>query len=390
MKDIVGHFANPLAIESQFTSKTNFINFFQETQRQIIEAVSHGEYPFSLLVEKLRLDQAKTSNFNKAMANPISKKLLGGEDSSPFLQSFFTFQPPQNNITGNIHSIMMGFPGEPVSYYKWKIQPWALHQRFSLFDISFAATQAPGGEIQAIIQYSSMLFEDSLIEQMSTHFEFLIKMSLMNLRKRLSGVCLLTRPENRRLIRWNLTQANIPPNAYVYDLFEEMALKHANRNALIFEGGAMSYKILAERVSGLASFLSKKDVQVGDVLAVCLDRRPELIISLLALWKLGAIYLPLDPGLPQKRIKSMLSDSKAKYIITHSKVFPELGEETFSKMIYLDEKEDELADEMYEIKQLGLQSAGRKIKRNISHKTPRLYRLYLRRHWQTQGGGAQA
>ena len=363
MKDIVGHFANPLVIESQFTSKTNFINFFQETQKQIVEAVSHGEYPFPLLVEKLRFDQAETGN-------AAYKKLAGGEDSSPFLQSFFIFQPPQNNITGNIHSIMMGFPGEPVSYYKWEVQPWTLNQHSPLFDICFAATQAPGGEIQAMIQYSGMLFEDSLIEQMSTHFEFLIKMSLMNLRKKLNGVCMLTRSENRRLIRWNLTQTNIPQNTYVYDLFEETALKYASRNALIFEGGVMSYKILAERVLGLATFLSKKNVEVGDVLAVCLDQRPELIISLLALWKLGAIYLPLDPGLPRERIKFMLSDSKARYIITHSKVFPELGEETFSKMIYLDEKEDQLADEMYEIKQLGLQSAGRKIKRNISHKTP--------------------
>ena len=363
MKDIVGRFANPLVIESRFTSKTNFIDFFHETQKQIIEAVSHGEYPFSLLVEKLRLDQAKTGD-------AAYKKLAEGEDSSAFLHSFFTFQPPQNNMTGNIHSIMMGFPGEPVSYYKWKIKPWAWNQCFPLFDINFAATQAPGGEIQAMIQYSGRLFEDSLIEQMSTHFEFLIKMSFVSLRKKLTNVCLLTRAENRRLIRWNLTQVNIPQNIGVYGLFEETALRYPSCKALLFKSGSMSYKILAERIFGLAAFLSKKDVQVGDVVAVCLDRRPELIISLLALWKLGAIYLPVDPGLPKKRIKFMLSDSKAKYIITHSKVFPNLGEEIFSKMIYLDEKADELADEMYELKQAWPKSVGREVKSNISHKTP--------------------
>jgi amino acid adenylation domain-containing protein len=60
------------------------------------------------------------------------------------------------------------------------------------------------------------------------------------------------------------------------------------------------------------------DISLESVVAVCLDRSPQLIVSILASLKAGAAFLPLDPHLPQRRLSFMLEDSVAAAVLTHS------------------------------------------------------------------------
>ena len=105
----------------------------------------------------------------------------------------------------------------------------------------------------------------------------------------------------------------------INDLLEESAKQYADNTALKFNGIAVVYKSLHESSNKTARLLISKGVRQGDIVGLALDRSPELIVSLLAILKAGAAYLPLDPQYPKDRIEFMLQDSSAKILLTSEK-----------------------------------------------------------------------
>jgi natural product biosynthesis luciferase-like monooxygenase protein len=86
--------------------------------------------------------------------------------------------------------------------------------------------------------------------------------------------------------------------------------------AITFYGRTLSYQALEQQSNALAGNLRQRGVQPGDVVGLCLARSPELIIGLLAIWKVGAAYLPLDPAYPVHRLSFMVDDSATRLVLT--------------------------------------------------------------------------
>ncbi len=98
--------------------------------------------------------------------------------------------------------------------------------------------------------------------------------------------------------------------------FELAADKFLNREALIYNGQSLTYGQLNTRVNQLAHCLSDKGLQKGDVVNIVLQRSIEAIVSILAVVKCGAVYVPVDATYPPERINFMIGDSNASLIIT--------------------------------------------------------------------------
>jgi natural product biosynthesis luciferase-like monooxygenase protein len=86
--------------------------------------------------------------------------------------------------------------------------------------------------------------------------------------------------------------------------------------ALTFHGRTLSYQALEQQSSALAGRLLQRGVQPGDVVGLHLERSPDLIVGLLAIWKVGAAYLPLDPAYPVHRLSFMVDDSATRLVLT--------------------------------------------------------------------------
>ncbi|MDI1489125.1 MAG: putative NRPS-like protein biosynthetic cluster [Ramalina farinacea] len=99
-------------------------------------------------------------------------------------------------------------------------------------------------------------------------------------------------------------------------LFEHVVSRDGHKPAVISQHGTLSYDGLNHRANTLARHLLSLNVRREQVVAVALERGIEYIIALLACWKIGAAYLPLDQSLPRQRMQYMIMDSKAVCLIT--------------------------------------------------------------------------
>jgi amino acid adenylation domain-containing protein/FkbH-like protein len=100
--------------------------------------------------------------------------------------------------------------------------------------------------------------------------------------------------------------------------FEEQVGRMPNAVAIRFQKQELTYAELNARANQLARHLQSLGVGPETLVAVCLERSPELIVALLAIWKAGGAYLPLDRSYPDERLGYMLRDSHARLLLTRS------------------------------------------------------------------------
>jgi amino acid adenylation domain-containing protein len=117
----------------------------------------------------------------------------------------------------------------------------------------------------------------------------------------------------------NNTEVDYPKEKALFELFNESAQSFPDKIAIRFHDRALTYAEVANTANRIAALLVQKGIKKGDIIGLALDRCPELIISLLAIMKSGAAYVPLDPEYPKDRIEFMLEDSAAKILITSAK-----------------------------------------------------------------------
>ena len=104
------------------------------------------------------------------------------------------------------------------------------------------------------------------------------------------------------LLEYPLTRG---PNEFIEDQVERSSEAHA----LSIGTDRVSYLELNSRSNRLAHFLREQGADPGTRVGVYLDRSLDSVISLLALFKCGAIYLPLDPKFPKDRLEFMATDA---------------------------------------------------------------------------------
>ena len=127
-----------------------------------------------------------------------------------------------------------------------------------------------------------------------------------------------------------------------HELIEDQAKRTPDAPALIMGSEQISYGELNSRSNRLAHFLREQGVGTETLVAVCLERSFDSVISLLAILKSGGTYLPLDPRFPKDRMAFMLADSEAKLLLTHSSKQQEIPE-TIARIVLLDRENDALS-----------------------------------------------
>jgi amino acid adenylation domain-containing protein len=105
--------------------------------------------------------------------------------------------------------------------------------------------------------------------------------------------------------------------------------------AVIDRHGAMSYRELIERAADIAAALHERQIARGARVGVILDASAELVATILAIWSLGATYVPLDPILPRLRVKRIVADAAITAIVSERAHRAEAGE--FAPLLWIED-----------------------------------------------------
>jgi amino acid adenylation domain-containing protein len=120
--------------------------------------------------------------------------------------------------------------------------------------------------------------------------------------------------------RWNDTRIEYPLNLTVVELFEEQVRKTPDNIAVVYENKSLSYRELNEKANCLANYLIREyGIGADDIVALCLDRGEQVIVSTLGVMKAGAAYVPMIPDYPEERLAYITSDTGAKIILANKR-----------------------------------------------------------------------
>jgi amino acid adenylation domain-containing protein len=111
---------------------------------------------------------------------------------------------------------------------------------------------------------------------------------------------------------------NYPRHRCVQELIEDQVAQRTEQAAVIFREQRLTYRELNNRANQLAHYLIRSGLQPGTLVGVMLERSLEMLIGLLAVWKAGAAYIPLDPTHPAERLDYILGDAGAEWLLTNS------------------------------------------------------------------------
>ena len=106
------------------------------------------------------------------------------------------------------------------------------------------------------------------------------------------------------------------PPATFPALFAQQAARTPDAPAIISGDRTITYAELDAQSNRLAHHLRGLGVKPETVVALCVERSPEMLIGLLGILKAGGAYLPLDPNYPRERLAFMLADAGAAVLIT--------------------------------------------------------------------------
>ena len=102
----------------------------------------------------------------------------------------------------------------------------------------------------------------------------------------------------------------------IAELVAAQAARTPQAVAVVQGGQAVSYAELWERSGTLGGELRRRGIGPESFVGLCLRRRVETVVAMLAIWRAGAAYVPLDPDHPRDRLAWVLRDTAASLVLT--------------------------------------------------------------------------
>lgn len=289
--DLIGFFVNTLVLRGRLHPDQSVASLLADTRTTCLDAYSHQDIPFEMLVERLQPTRSLSHS-------PLFQVMFGLQNNDP---------------------ISPDLPGLAVTSLP-------IEYPIAKFDLSLNVEERDG-ELICWWEYATDLFRPSTIERIAGHFQMLLQAMVNDPTQPVSHLPMFTPKETALVKAWNNTAVDVPTDTTIVDLFEQQAAKNPDRIAVISGENRLTYGQLNEKANQTAShLLSLPELGTGHnpLVAIFMDRSPEMVIGILAILKSGGAYVPVDPDYPGARIRHILDDSGVSLVLTQSALKPRL------------------------------------------------------------------
>jgi non-ribosomal peptide synthetase component F len=185
----------------------------------------------------------------------------------------------------------------------------------SRFDLVFNFAEE-NDNIYLNLEYNKALFGRLAMQRMSDALNKLISVVVEDCAVAINTLDILNDEEKKELLKHDIN--NHERTFHPILTFQEYAEKQPDAIVLDVNQKQFTYRTINTEANQLAHYLiDELEVSANDLVGVRVERNEWLLISLLAIWKAGGAYLPIDTDYPEDRVAFMLKDSQCKYIFSH-------------------------------------------------------------------------
>ncbi|MGW0094913.1 amino acid adenylation domain-containing protein [Streptomyces sp. NPDC003328] len=290
--DLIGFFINTLVLRTDVSADPSFRELLGRVKDTDLAAFAHQDLPFDRLVEAINPDRSLARH--------------------PLFQTLLMLR---NTPRSDLRLRLPGLTADGVE----------LAAGYSKFDLTFNLREmrTSGGRCQGIegfVEYSTDLFDQDTAQQIADRLVRLLEGAVADPDLPVSELDILLETDRQHvLVDWAGSAAEVPALT-MPELFESQAALTPDAAALAMGVDELTYAELNAQSNQLARVLVDHGAGPGATVAIALPRSPEMVVTILAVLKAGAAYLPVDLDYPRDRIAFMLNDARPLLVVTRSEL----------------------------------------------------------------------
>ncbi len=291
IEEIVGFFVNQLVLRGNLCGDPTFKELLGRVREITIGAYAHQDLPFENLVDELGVVRDLSRN--------------------PLFQVMLSFQHIQ---------------ARSFEIDKLTLAPFEIKTGVARLDVEMQVIES-GKRLSGALLYNRDLFDDSTMSRLLDHFQTLLNSIMEAPDRNIAELEMLSAAERRQLlIEWNDTASYFPQEERFDQLFEAQVDRAPEAIAVVFAEQHLSYSELDRGANRLAQSLSQRGIGMGALVGLLSERGIDLLTAILAVFKAGGAYLPLDPRYPATRLAQVVGQSGTPLVLTQARFKPLLSD----------------------------------------------------------------
>ncbi len=280
-EDMLGLFLNVVCIRNRINPDDTVVHFIKDVHQTVQDALSHQEVPFENVVQAVQPERRM--------------------NQSPVFQILFDYHGNDTDI----------FRLEGM-----EVEDIPVKSRWAKNEISVTAIEN-AGELILDFEYNEILYQEAFIEELLMRYKALIYSVSQNPHMPVSSCLIMTEQDEKLIRQYNQQSVTYGKNdRLLHEIFQETAAEYPNRAAYILEGRVMTYLELNTSANKMARALLAHGVSPCDIVALCFEKSLELQVLIMALIKIGAVYMPLEPAYPADHLSHMIDMAKPGFLIS--------------------------------------------------------------------------
>lgn len=273
IRGTVGMFVRTLPLHMDFAQDLSAGALIQKSGRAMLDSIEHEAYPFMQLADKF--GYSTEIMYECQLGVGSAARVVEGAE---YTQQFLKLEKPKCKVTVSVEDRAEG--------------------------------------IAVSIRYNDAVYTEEYMRTFALSVRTAAQRMMENTQQPVRELSLLSDTEQREIGAFGHAAALEPECVLLHRMFEKIVSQNPTRTALVAADQTLTYEELNQSANRIAHHLIGAGVKERDSVVLLLPRRSFYFAALFGVLKAGASFIPCDPEYPADRIRHIISDSGASFIIT--------------------------------------------------------------------------